>query len=76
MLSPNARESPITKAVHDELQKSLGDLGYVEGRNLVVDARWAEGKTERLPDLAAELAVLKPDVRSPHSHRSEPILGL
>jgi len=62
VLSPNASESPVSKAVHAELRKSLGDLGYIEGRNLVVDARWAEGKTERLPGLAAELAALKPDV--------------
>jgi ABC-type uncharacterized transport system substrate-binding protein len=62
ILSPNASESPVSKAAHGELRKSLSDLGYVEGRNLVVDARWAEGKTERLPGLAAELAALKPDV--------------
>jgi putative ABC transport system substrate-binding protein len=62
ILSPNASESPVSKAVHDELRRSLSDLGYVEGRNLVVDARWAEGKTERLPGLAAELAALNPDV--------------
>jgi putative ABC transport system substrate-binding protein len=62
VLSPNARESPTSKAVHDELGNSLRDLGYVEGRNLVVDARWAEGKTDRLPGLAAELVALKPDV--------------
>jgi ABC-type uncharacterized transport system substrate-binding protein len=62
VLSPNARESPTSKAVHDEFRNSLGNLGYVEGRNLVVDARWAEGKTERLPGLAAELVALKPDV--------------
>lgn len=61
-LSPNARESPTSTTVSDDFRNSLRDLGYVEGRNLVVDARWAEGKTERLPGLAAELAALKPDV--------------
>jgi putative ABC transport system substrate-binding protein len=33
----------------------LGQMGYVEGRNIVIEYRWAEGRTERLPDLAAEL---------------------
>jgi putative ABC transport system substrate-binding protein len=42
--------------------RALNDLGYVEGRNLVIDVRVAEGKTERLPGLAAELVALKPDV--------------
>jgi putative ABC transport system substrate-binding protein len=62
VLSPNARESPTSRAVYDELRNSLGELGYAEGRNIVIDARWAEGRTERLPALAAELAALKPDL--------------
>jgi putative ABC transport system substrate-binding protein len=40
----------------------LQDLGYIEGRNLVIERRDAEGKLERLPALAAELASLKVDV--------------
>src|SRR5437763_16995305 len=40
----------------------LRDLGYVEGRNLVIEYRDAEGKVERLPALAAELVALKVDV--------------
>jgi ABC-type uncharacterized transport system substrate-binding protein len=42
--------------------QGLHDLGYVEGRNLVIEYRDAEGKPERLPALAAELAALKVDV--------------
>ena len=42
----------------------LRDLGYVEGQNLVIEFRWAEGKYERLPELAAELVRWKPDVLS------------
>jgi len=42
--------------------QELHDLGYVEGRNLVIEYRSAEGKLERLPALAAELAALKVDV--------------
>ncbi len=40
----------------------LGILGHAQGRDFVVDLRWAEGRVERLPGLAAELAALKPDV--------------
>jgi putative ABC transport system substrate-binding protein len=39
----------------------LGELGYREGRNLVVERRFADGRLDRLPALAAELVALKPD---------------
>jgi len=42
--------------------QGLQELGYTPGRNLVIDVREAEGKFERLPDLARELVNLKPDV--------------
>jgi putative ABC transport system substrate-binding protein len=42
--------------------QGLRDLGYVEGRNVVIQYRDAEGKPERLPALAAELVALKVDV--------------
>jgi putative ABC transport system substrate-binding protein len=42
--------------------KNLRDLGYVEGENLVIESRYAEGKPERLPALAAELVRLPVDV--------------
>jgi putative tryptophan/tyrosine transport system substrate-binding protein len=41
---------------------ALRDLGYVEGQTIVVTQRWAEGRPERLPALAAELVRLKVDV--------------
>jgi putative ABC transport system substrate-binding protein len=40
----------------------LRDLGYVEGRNILIEYRWAEGKYERFPALFAELIALKVDV--------------
>ena len=40
----------------------LGELGYVEGKNLQLEVRWGEGKLERLPTLAAELVQAKVDV--------------
>jgi len=46
----------------DALRKGLRDLGYVEGRNLVIKYRSADGRAERFPDLAAELVRLKVDL--------------
>jgi putative ABC transport system substrate-binding protein len=46
----------------DALVTALGDLGYVEGRNTVIDRRFAEGQLERLPEFAAELVKLRVDV--------------
>src|SRR5262245_19567224 len=46
----------------EAFRQGLHELGFVEGRNLVIEYRDAEGKLERLPALAAELAALKVDV--------------
>jgi putative ABC transport system substrate-binding protein len=46
----------------EAFKKGLRDLGYIEGKDFVFEARWALGKAERLPDLAKELVALKPDV--------------
>ena len=43
-------------------REGLRDLGYEEGRNVVIEYRWAEAKYERLPALIAELIALKVDV--------------
>jgi ABC-type uncharacterized transport system substrate-binding protein len=54
--------TPENALVLEETLRELGYLGYVEGRNLVVERRFAAFKYDRLPDLAAELVRLKPDV--------------
>ncbi len=46
----------------EALRQGLRDLGWVEGQNLVIEYRFAAGRSERLPDLAAELVRLKADV--------------
>jgi putative ABC transport system substrate-binding protein len=46
--------------VIEAFQRGLRDLGYVEGKNIIVEYRYAEGKEERYTSLAAELVALKP----------------
>ena len=50
----------------DALRQGLRDLGYVEGNNIVIEYRWAEGKYDRLPELAAELVRLDVSVIVTH----------
>jgi putative ABC transport system substrate-binding protein len=49
-------------SLYDALKEGLRDRGYEEGRNLVLDARYGNGRMERLPDLAAELVRLRVEV--------------
>jgi len=46
----------------EALRAGLRELGYVEGQNIAIELRWANGRTERLPQLAAELVRLPVDV--------------
>jgi putative ABC transport system substrate-binding protein len=46
----------------DAFIRRLRELGYVEGKDVVYETRWALGKLERLPELARELVALQPDV--------------
>jgi ABC-type uncharacterized transport system substrate-binding protein len=46
----------------EAFREGLRELGYVDGKNISIDYRWAEGKLERLPDLAAGLVSLKVDL--------------
>ena len=50
----------------EALRTGLHDLGYVEGKNIVIDFRWAEGKYDRLSELVAELIRLNVDVIVTH----------
>src|SRR6266705_4961455 len=50
------------------LRQGLLEFGYEEGKNLVIEYRWAEGNFDRLPKLAAELVSLKVDLIVTHGY--------
>jgi putative tryptophan/tyrosine transport system substrate-binding protein len=54
--------NPHSAAIYQTFEQRLRELGYVEGRNLAIEFRNAEGKTDRLPGIAAELVRLNVDV--------------
>lgn len=54
--------SPEASRLIDAFRQGLHDLGYVEGQNIVLELRSAEGRPDRFPALAAELVALKLDV--------------
>ena|SRR5213593_4663924 len=58
----NQGSPPAPESQPGSFARTLRDVGYIEGRNIVFDRRWAEGKNERYSDLAIELVALKPDV--------------
>jgi putative ABC transport system substrate-binding protein len=58
LLYSNPQSDPNTES----FRRGLRDLGYVDGQNIAIEYRYAEGKPERLPELAAELVGLNPDV--------------
>src|SRR5687768_10771084 len=62
LLSGSASSDPAVAPLLSAIFDRLAELGYEEGRNLMVERRFAEGRLERLPGLAAELVALQPDV--------------
>jgi putative ABC transport system substrate-binding protein len=59
-LAPTSASSNADRV--EALRAGLRDFGYVEGKNIVIEFRWADERYDRLPDLAAELVRLNVDV--------------
>ena len=54
---------PATESTRSEaIRLALRELGYIEGQNIAIEYRYAEGKLDRFPELAAELVRLKVDI--------------
>ena len=62
VLAGSPPTTPEAARPWEALFQGLKQLGYVEGQNITIERRWAEGRAERYHELAAELVVLKPDV--------------
>ncbi len=62
ILSPRSSSSPVV----DGVRMGLKELGYVEGQNIRIEYRWANGAFDRLADLATELVRLDVDVIVTH----------
>ena len=60
--SEQARSPSDLAVLFAAFREGLRDLGYVDGRNITIESRWAEGNYERLPGLAADLVRLKVNV--------------
>ncbi|MGB7792119.1 MAG: hypothetical protein WBL39_13005, partial [Terrimicrobiaceae bacterium] len=59
-LSPSDRGSESTRS--EPIRRALRDLGYIEGQNIAIEYRYAEGNPDRRRELAADLVRLKVDI--------------
>ena len=59
-LSPTDAATDSARA--EGMRLALRELGYIDGQNIAIEYRYAEGKNDRLPELAAELVRLKVDI--------------
>ena len=66
LLSPTSAQANALRLA--TLRTTLAELGYQEGRNLVIEARFADGRFDRLPDLVRELMALRVEPHRRHQH--------
>jgi len=69
-LSPSSLSEPRTTRYLQAFRQGLRELGYVEGQNIAIELRWAEGRYDRLPGLAAELVRLQVNVIVTYSEQA------
>jgi ABC-type uncharacterized transport system substrate-binding protein len=62
-----AQDPGVRRAELDAFWQGMRELGYVEGQNIVMEYRWAQGRFDRLPELAGELVRLGVDVIVAHT---------
>jgi putative ABC transport system substrate-binding protein len=62
-----AGSASVNRHFLDAFRQGLRELGWVDGQNMVIEDRWAEGQGARFPDLVAELLRRKVDVLVPSS---------
>ena len=75
LLTLRSRSTPTNpEPFYDAFTQAMRELGYIEGKNLLIESRFADGKSERLPALAAELISLKPDVIVTHATNATEVL--
>ena len=60
-LSPRRRPPSLDSDYYGAFPRRMNELGFVEGKNLIIEWRFANGEYERLPGMAAELVQLKVD---------------
>src|SRR5262250_2830484 len=60
VLSAGSRSSASSRI--EAFRQGLRDLGYIEGQNIIIEFRYAEGDAKRFPGLVSEIVGLKPDV--------------
>jgi putative ABC transport system substrate-binding protein len=61
-LYPGSLDNPADRKIFDVFRDEMRTLGYIEGKNYLLDSRSADGKIERLPALVGEMIALRPDV--------------
>jgi ABC-type uncharacterized transport system substrate-binding protein len=62
LLIPGSASGPQIAPRVESFRQGLQDLGYIEGNNIIIEYRYADGRSERLPELAEELVRLKIDI--------------